>query len=158
MHRSLLLPLKGLLAAGFAVCLLMQVWILPWLAATYADEEPDLAGLRWPVLLICIAGLLAVELVVVATWRLLDAVAAGRIFDAQALRWVDRIIGALAVGTVLAGVLLVIDVVAAAGPLSVPVAFLLVTAAGLGSVLLMIVMRGLLRQATDLRSEMDAVI
>ncbi|WP_019143794.1 DUF2975 domain-containing protein [Aeromicrobium massiliense] len=126
-------------------------------------DDGDLSPVRWPVFVALELAVLCLLVVVVCTWRLLTMVQADRIFSRDAFRWVDAI--------VLASVGVWLCMVTIAGTVSV---FLYVTpelrdpglplllgglsiAAG-GFVLLLVVMRALLCQATALRSDMDAVI
>ncbi len=80
-----------------------------------------------------------------------------RIFSEASLAWVDVIVWAIAAAwVVLLGVALYFGLRADDPGLPLMFGFMLVGGAVLG--LLMVVMRALLRQATDLRTDMDAVI
>jgi len=101
--------------------------------------------------------LVCVQVVIVATWKLLAMVETDRIFSEQALRWVDAIVRAIAVAWVLfLGVFLYAGFTADDPGLPLLLFLLLVAGAVLG--LLMVVMRALLRQATALRTDLEAVI
>jgi len=107
-----------------------------------------------------VLGLLCVQVVIVCTWRLLTLVRHDRIFSASSLPWVDAILWAVAAGWVLllgavVPVFVFADLDDAPGLAALHLLLRLVGAA-LG--LLMVVMRALLRQATMLRVDMDAVI
>lgn len=151
-------PLRALLVALFAALVLTQVLALPSLAATTAQDYPEVASLRWPLLILGVAGLACVEIVIVCTWRLLTMVRDDRIFSDHALVWVNGIVAAVAAAWLLdlaALVLLLTADGAGAGP---TVALLLALVVGAAVGLLMVVLRALLRQATELRTDLDGVI
>lgn len=150
--------LKLILGAGLAAAVLLQVMVLPWIAAWMAQGYPEAAHMRLPVLMMCILGLVCVEVVFLATWRLLDAVRQSRIFDPRSFRWVDCIITALVAVAALSMAMLVYLMQVGLGPISVPALALLGAVTALGAALLMVVMRALLRQATTLKTDLDGVI
>ena len=122
-----------------------------------AQTSPQDAYLRWP--LTALAGFLifCVEVVVVATWRLLGLVQSDRIFSNAAFAWVDAIVWAIATAWVVMVCILGYVLSIADDPGVPMVLFLLDT--GIAMVgLLMVVMRALLRQATALRTDLDGVI
>lgn len=97
------------------------------------------------------------QVVVVATWRLLSLVRADRIFSNASGVWVDTILWAIGIGwTSLVAMFVVVGLRADDPGLPLLMFVLVVGGAALG--LLMIVMRGLLRRATTLRTEMETVI
>jgi hypothetical protein len=149
--------LKVMLVVAFALLVLFQTMSLPGQFAHLAAEEPDLAYLRWPLTAFAVLELVCVQVVIVATWKLLAMVETDRIFSEQALRWVDAIVRAIAVAWVLfLGVFLYAGFTADDPGLPLLLFLLLVAGAVLG--LLMVVMRALLRQATALRTDLEAVI
>ncbi|MAT06277.1 MAG: hypothetical protein CL424_14665 [Acidimicrobiaceae bacterium] len=151
------LPLRACIVVLFAIIVLFQTMSFPGQFRHMAEEEPDLAYLRWPLTAATIAILLCVQVVLVCTWKLLGMVRDDRIFTEAALPWVDSIIAAIAVGwLVLAGILLGLAAEWDDPGAPLVLTLLLVTVAVIG--LLMIVMRALLRQATTLRTDMEAVI
>lgn len=92
-----------------------------------------------------------------STWKLLNLVSSGRIFTRDSLKWVNVIVAAIgAAWVVLVGVFLVVGFNADDPGLPM-VLFLMVTIIAV-ALLLMVVMRALLLQATGLRSELDVVI
>ncbi len=112
------------------------------------------------MLAIAVPGLACVQVVLVCTAKLLTMVARDRIFSADSLPWVDAIVWAIAAGWLLflaAGipVFIIAELDDAPGLAALHLLLLLVGAA-IG--LLMVVMRALLRQATTLRADMEAVI
>ena len=152
------LPLVKLVLAGlFALLLLLMVMGIPGQFAHMADEDPDLAYLRWPLTLFFELELLCVQVVIVCTWRLLTMVADDRIFSVGSLRWVDAILGAMGVAwTAFLGMTLYF--MTKADEPGTPVLLIVLLGVGAAVCLLVLVLRALLLQATTLRTEMEAVI
>jgi DUF2975 family protein len=149
--------LRILLGSAFAALLLAQFVVLPSVFGRVAGASPDLADLRWPILAVSVVELLCVQVVIVCTWRLLTLVEDDRIFSEDSLVWVDAIVGAIAAAWVLLLGVFTYAVVGW-GLSGVPAVLLPVLVAGAVLGLLMVVMRALLRQATTLRTDMEAVI
>jgi hypothetical protein len=100
---------------------------------------------------------LCAEVVVVATWKLLTLVKKDRIFTTASLKWVDAIVWAVgAAWLVFVGMLLFVGF--NADDPGMPMLLFLVTVGVTVIELLIVVMRALLRQATALRTDMEAVI
>ena len=156
-ERHVVLPLRVFLIVLFAILVVLQTLSLPGQFAHLAEESPDQAYLRWPLTAITVFWVLCVQVVVVATWMLLTRVEEDRIFSETSLVWVDVIVWAVGAGwAVLVGFFLYVGFTADDPGLPL-LLFLLVTGgAVLG--LLMVVLRALLRQATALRTDMEAVI
>ncbi|MEV4655790.1 DUF2975 domain-containing protein [Micromonospora sp. NPDC049301] len=141
----------------FGILVMFQTVSLPGQFAHMARESPDFAYLRWPATAVTVFWLLCVQVVIVATWKLLSLVKADRIFSEVALKWVDVIVWAIgAAWAVLVGVFLYVGFNADDPGLPLLLFLLLTGVTVLG--LLMVVMRALLRQATVLRTDMEAVI
>ena len=128
----------------------------------------DLAGVPMVarVALVALAAIFVLTLQVsaVCIWRLLTMVRSGSVFSQGAFRYVDTIIGAMAVAALTIFVLAVLLAPGSAAPglIGLLCGAALVTA---GGALLMVVMRMLLRLATQreaealsLRGELDEVI
>ncbi len=150
-------PLRFLLAVAFAALVLAQVVFLPALSAAMAEDSPELAHLRWPTLVVAVLGLACVQVVIVCTWKLLTLVEDDRIFSAASMAWVDAIVGAIAAAWLLLLGTFAWSLVGVGLP-GPPIVLLLMLVAGAVVGLLMVVMRALLRQATTLRTDMEAVI
>lgn len=151
------MPLRICLVVLFAVLVLLEVMSLPGQFAHMAETNPDSAHLRWPLTAVSIFLVVCIQVVVVATWKLLSLVESDRIFTEASLIWVDVILWAIvAAWVVLVSVLGLVGFTAddPGLPLLLFVVVVIITVAAL----LMVVMRALLRQATGLRSEMDTVI
>ncbi|WP_168582785.1 DUF2975 domain-containing protein [Gephyromycinifex aptenodytis] len=156
--RFTLVTLRVLLLLGLAIAMAVQVIVLPVLSGWMAESYPEVAYMRWPVLTLTVLGLLFGEVVLVATWRLLDAIASSQIFASTSFAWVDGIIWSLAAATAVSVALFGYLTWVGIGPITVPVLALLTVLAALGMLLLMIVMRSLLQQASALHTDMEAVI
>lgn len=115
--------------------------------------------MRWPVLVWTIVMVLFGEVALVCTWHLLDAVSNDQIFTWDSLPWVSRITRCFEVAGValLVGlVFLVVD--GTVGPITVHFCVLMAAVGCFGLAALMTVLRALLVQATQLRTDMDEVI
>lgn len=156
-HRVVTL-LRILLVLAFAALLVLQTLSLPGQFRYMAQQSPDLAYLRWPMLTVAVLELVCVQVVIVCTWRLLTMVEEDRIFTERSLVWVDAILWAIAAAWVLLLGASAYFVVAVADDPGLPIILMVVLLAGAVVGLLMVVMRTLLRQATRLRTDMDAVI
>ncbi|PWR06817.1 DUF2975 domain-containing protein [Micromonospora acroterricola] len=155
-HRAVA-ALRVFLVLLFGILVMFQTFSLPGQFAHMARESPDFAYLRWPATAVTVFWLLCVQVVIVATWKLLSLVKADRIFTEVALKWVDAIVWAIAAAwAVLVGVFLYVGFNADDPGLPLLLFLLLTGVTVLG--LLMVVMRALLRQATTLRTDMEAVI
>ena len=141
----------------FGVLVVFQTLSLPGQFAYMAKEDPDHAYLRWPATAVTVFWVLCIQVVIVSTWRLLTLVKNDRIFSEVSLAWVDAIIWAIgAAWVVLVGVFLYVGFNADDPGLPLLLFLMLTGVTVLG--LLMVVMRALLRQATTLRIDMEAVI
>jgi Protein of unknown function (DUF2975) len=155
-HRAVV-PLRLFLVLLFGILVLFQTMSLPGQFAYMAKESPDLAYLRWPMTAVTVFWVLCVQVVIVSTWKLLTLVKEDRIFSEASMAWVNAIVWAIgAAWLVLLGVFLYFGFRADDPGLPLLLFLMLVGIAVLG--LLMLVMRALLRQATSLRTDMEAVI
>jgi hypothetical protein len=141
----------------FGILVFFETVSLPGQFAYMAEQSPEDAYLRWPATAVSVFWVLCVQVVIVATWKLLSLVKHDRIFSDASMGWVNAILGAIAAAwTVLLGVFLYVGFNASDPGLPLLLFLLLVGVAVLG--LLMVVMRALLRRATTLRTDMEAVI
>lgn len=149
--------LKALLVGAFLLTVVFQTLSMPGQFRHMAEQNPDLAYLRWPLTVWAILELLCVQVIIVCTWRLLGMVREQLIFTEGAFAWVDTILAAMgAAWAMLAGWSLY--AVARADDPGDAMALFAVVLASAVVVLLMVVMRELLRQATALRTDLDGVI
>ncbi|WFE35856.1 DUF2975 domain-containing protein [Micromonospora sp. WMMD975] len=151
------MALRAFLVLLFGILLLFQTMSLPGQFAYMARENPDDVYLRWPATAITVFWVLCVQVVIVCTWQLLTLVKRDRIFTEASLAWVDGIVWAVAAAWVtLVGVFLWVGF--NANDPGLPLLLFLLTTGVTVLGLLMVVMRALLRQATTLRTDMEAVI
>ncbi len=149
--------LRVFLVVLFGVLIVFQTMSLPGQFAHMARENPNDAPLRWPATIIAVFLVLCVQVVIVATWKLLTMVKRDSIFTKAAMAWVDVIVWAIAAAwAVLVGVLLWVGI--NADDPGLPMLLFLITTGVSVLGLLMVVMRALLRQATTLRTDMESVI
>lgn len=150
-----------LLRAVLVVAALWLVVILTLSMPGGLSDEPALV--RIPVQIALSAVILCVLAVIVYIWRLLTLLRRDRIFSEASRRWVDAIVWALGSGW---SVLAVLAITATSiiyftpelrDP-GVPMVLFGIVVLAAVPVLLMLVMRGLLRQATDYRAELEEVI
>ena len=161
MHR-IVVPLRILLALVFAALVAAEIFAVPEMLPDLTEPSLEQSFMRWTMLAVLLLGLLCVQVVIVCTWQLLTLVRHDRIFSASALPWVNAIVAAIAVGwLMLLGAFVcayyfIVDEVSDDPVLPALLLVLLLVGAVIG--LLMVVMRALLRQATTLRTDMEAVI
>jgi hypothetical protein len=148
--------LRVLLALAFLALFVAQVRVLPAMYDDWVRDAAEPVPSAW-LLTTAVLVLLCVQVVVVCTWRLLTLVSHDRLFRDDSVVWVDTILAALAAAwLLLAGASCYLLVLGSAPGLSGAVLLALVADAVLG--LLLVVMRALLRQATTLRVELEAVV
>jgi hypothetical protein len=155
-HRAVP-PLRVFLVLLFGILVVFQTLSLPGQFAYMAEESPDLAYLRWPMTAVSVFWVLCVQVVIVCTWKLLTLVKDDRIFSEASLVWVDVILGAIVAAWVVLGGMSLYVALNAEDP-ALPLLLFLVDVGVTVLGLLMLVMRALLRQATTLRTDMEAVI
>jgi hypothetical protein len=133
----------------------VQVVIVVLVAMRIAEIGVGFQALPYSVL--GVAAIACVQVALIAIWVLLSMVRRGAIFDERAFRWVNVISVAGFVAAVL-----VAAVCAHAGEVDDAPGLILVgggvALAGAAFALLMVVMHGLLRNATMLRRELDEVV
>ncbi|VVJ16134.1 Transmembrane transport protein [Amycolatopsis camponoti] len=156
-ERRAVAALRVFLVVLFAVLVVFQTLSLPGGIAYHTQQNPHDAPLRWPLTAIAVFLVLCVQVVVVATWQLLTLVKKDRIFTPASLKWVDAIVWAIgAAWLVFVGMLIFVGF--NADDPGMPMLLFLVTVGITVLGLLMVVMRALLRQATTLRTDLEAVI
>ena len=155
--RLAVIALRIVLVVAFLLLALFQVMSLPGQFAHMAQENPERAYLQWPLTVFSILEVACVQVVIVSTWKLLTMVNFGSIFSNEALRWVDAIVWAIAAAWTMLAVLSA-SVVLNADERGLPLLLFLLLVAGAALGLVVVVMRALLRQATDLRTDLEAVI
>ena len=165
MSKIFTIILRAGIGAALFFSLFGQIIVIP---TTMSDSE----GIWFPVGMVAeayaavgILGVACVQVAMVAVWMLLAMVERDAIFTPRAFRWIDIIIGASAAATLLAlGV--VVHLTFAELPtrmddmtvLSMWFFAIACFVAGTCFAMLMVVMRGLLRKATNLETEMAEVV
>ena len=154
--------LRVVIVLALAGTLFVQVVMAPLL---WADLEGAPPSVRTALVVAFVLGLLTLQVCAVCVWRLLTMVRREEVFTPAAFRWVDVIIGAIAVAALL---VLGLGFVLAPGEAVAPGVVLLVGGAALvlgGVALVVLLLRLLLAQAVDrdrearrLRDELDEVI
>ena len=141
----------------FGILLVFQTLSLPGGIAHMAQESPRDAYLRWPLTAIAVFWVLCVQVVIVATWKLLTLVRKDLIFTDAAIKWVDVMVWAIAAAwLVLVAVFVYLGFIA--DDPGVLVLFFVFTTGVSVIGLVLIVMRALLQRATTLRADMESVI
>ncbi|MCC8336310.1 DUF2975 domain-containing protein [Streptomyces sp. R1] len=158
MHRLIITALRLGIAVAILLGLFGQVVVIPTTAADEVDRFPPYEPFAVPYAAVAIAGVACVQVVLGAVWMLLDLVERDAVFTRRAFRWVDTVIWAAVVATLLASGTAVhlavaeipsdddgMQVLGALG------AAVVCVGAGAAFAMLTFVMRGLLYKATALR-------
>ena len=166
MGNLALLALRIVLAMALAGSLFVQAVMVPLLAIDLKEDfSSDVADVRIPLIVIVLLGIVTVQVTMVCVWRLLTMVRRGTVFSHAAFRYVDIVIGAIAVASLL---MFGLGVVLAPGEAVAPGIVLLIGGAAVliaGVALVVVVLRMLLAQAVardteahHLQAELDEVI
>lgn len=139
--------------------LFVQVVLLPIQATESAAEFPEVDFLRIPILILGILFVVCGQVVVVCVWALLSLVRHDAIFSNRAFKFVDTMIGSLAVAAaIVIATLLIFEVTADAGP---PGLFVLAIGVAMGCAalaLVLVVMRSLLVKASEQAQFLEEVV
>ncbi len=155
-RRGYVTALRVLLAVAFFGLIAVQVLVIPAEQGRWVPATLERAAMGWTMIVLPAGALIAVQLVIICTNKLLTMVEEDRIFSEGATTWVNTIVAATAAAWVLVLVLVIVFTLHGIPERAFALASILVAGAVVG--LLMIVMRALLRQATDLRTSMEALI
>ncbi|GLU47079.1 DUF2975 domain-containing protein [Nocardiopsis ansamitocini] len=164
MDRYFVFALRAAIALAILIGFFGQLVVIPGTAAGEVDRFPPYAPFAVPYMTVAIIGVACIQLALLAVWILLDMLRRDALFTSQAFRWVDVIIGSTVVATLLAvGVtvhLLVFGVPMPDAMEAISALGVAVVAAGVGAsfAMLLVLMRGLLRKATDLQTEIAEVV
>ncbi|MEE2039471.1 DUF2975 domain-containing protein [Nocardiopsis sp. CT-R113] len=165
MHRYFTPLLRAAIAMAVLVGLFGQFVVIPGVAADEVDLFPPYAPLQVPYVTAAVLGVACVQVALIAVWMLLAMVRRDAIFTERAFLWVDVVIGATVVATLItAGVtahLLVADIPSPDDGMDMLAALgasLVTTCVGAFFAMLLVLMRGLLRKATDLQTEISEVV
>lgn len=165
MNRYLTLILRIALVIAIALGLFGQIVVIPGVIADEAARFPPYERIVVPYTIVAILGVACVQVVLGAVWMLLGMLRRDVVFSPGAFLWVNVIIGSSLVATLLtAGVtvhLVVTDMPFENGAMeafgALGAAFL-TTAVGAAFTMLVVLLRGLLRKATHLQTEMSEVV
>lgn len=150
--------LKVVIGALLALLVVCQVFVVPAVAETSAVRYGEIAYLRVPGIIVGTLFLLCVQVVLLCVWRLLSLVRADSIFGDGAFRYVDLSLGAVGFATLMVLVALVTLLATGFSTPSVTLLCILGVVVGLGLTLLILVLRGLLRKATQLEHDLSEVV
>lgn len=164
MSRLVILALRAIVILIGLGVLFGQLLLVPAFGGVLAESvlaERDVHSAPVPYVVLLVAMGACVQAALVALWVLLSMVRRDAIFSARAFRWVDVIIVAVLAATLLMLALALHWYFVVEPRLDAPGIVLVQGALVLGGVtmlLLMVVMRGLLSRATELRSELAEVV
>jgi hypothetical protein len=160
--RRVVLPLRILLGIVFAALVVAQVRGVPAMLPDLTEPTLERSFMKGVMAAVSVLALVCVQVVVVCTWKLLTLVTDDRIFSRSSLPWVNGIVRATVAGWVMllgafvCSYYFIVDEVSDDPALPALLLLSLLVGAVLG--LLIVILRALLRQATTLRSDMEAVI
>jgi hypothetical protein len=158
MRNVVIVATKALIVVLFAAIVFCQAVLIPINARGFAIAAPEYAALEAPGVIMVDALLLCGQVALICVWALLSRVGREEIFDTTALRWVDAIIGSIVVaGLLVIGGLVVLGLANAGSPFIALMGLITVICAA-GLALVVVVLRGLLRQATQLRQDLSEVV
>lgn len=159
MNRALIVACMALLAFFALGLLAVQGIVLPIAAAQSAEQFPEVDFLYAPLLYSLEFVLLLGDVIIACLWMLLARIWAGTIFTDSSFRLVNVIVGCFAIASGVFGALLLVFLVGirAGGP---GVVLGLFAGAGgtLFAALVLLVMRGLLRTATQQQAYLAEVV
>lgn len=161
MGKLTVLALRVVIVLVLIGSVFVQTVMVPLLAI----DLDEAAAVRLPVLVIVVLGIVTIQVTALCVWRLLTMVRTGTVFSPAAFRYVDIVIGAIAVACLLTFAL---GVTLAPGEDVAPGVVLLIGGVGVivaGVALIVLVLRMLLSQAValdaethHLQAELDGVI
>ena len=152
MRNVVIVATKALIVVLFAAIVFCQAVLIPINARGFAIAAPEYAALEAPGVIMVDALLLCGQVALICVW------AREEIFDTTALRWVDAIIGSIVVaGLLVIGGLVVLGLANAGSPFIALMGLITVICAA-GLALVVVVLRGLLRQAAQLRQDLSEVV
>lgn len=158
MQHTTILFLKSLLAVLIALIAVCQAVIVPAVAAQSAWRYHEIAYLQVPGIVVGILFLACVQVVLVCVWRLLSLVREDAIFRPSAFPLVDLSLGAVVFATVLVVITLVTLLSVGVQNASISLLCTLGIVVGSGLSLLIVVLRGLLRKASQLEHDLSEVV
>jgi hypothetical protein len=155
MSRLTITTLRTIIAIALAGSLFVQVVMVPlmWIDL---DEAPG--AVRVPFVIIAVLGIGTLQVCAVCIWRLLTLVRRESVFSEVAFRYVDVMIGAIIAAAILTFALAVVLVPGEEVPPGIVGLLCGFSLVIVGVALVVVVMRRLLVQATELRTELAEVV
>lgn len=158
MGQFAIFGVRVMLVILFTVGVLAQVFWIPDIIESTIHAFPEVAGLRWPGVIVGVVLVLFLQVAVVCMWRLLTLVDRDAIFARGSLGPVNVIIAAFG-GVALTGAVgFAVMTGAGFGPPGVILMLIGIVVAGVGLALLMLVMRELLIRAMQMDADLAEVI
>jgi hypothetical protein len=158
MHRTAIVTLKTLIFVLIALLLACQIFVIPAVAQQMVEKSAELGYLQVPGIVVTAGFVLCVQVALVCVWRLLSLVRASILFRDNAFTYVNIILGLVALATLLIlGSFITLAVAGVASP-SVTMLCSLGIVVGSGLTLMIVVMRGLLRKASELERDLSEVV
>jgi len=161
MNKALTIILRAGIAAAFLVSLFGQILVIP----NSGVDELRYYFPHGPMLVVyaglAILGVACAQVAMAAVWMLLAMIERDALFSPKAFRWIDVIIGASAAATLLSlGVVVHLMFTSMPNMIFFGAWLFAIACAAVGAsfAMLMVVVRGLLRKATDLETEMAEVV
>ncbi|MFD0559556.1 DUF2975 domain-containing protein [Stackebrandtia endophytica] len=164
MSKIVIALLRTALAGAVLIGLFATMVIIPGAAEEEVARVPAYAPYQALYVTVAILAVLGILVAISAVWMLLSMVGHNTIFTPRAFRWVDVVIGGTGFATLLAaGVtvhLMFVELPVDDGMQILGAMLATAACTGLGAVflLLTIVMRQLLKKATNLQAEMAQVV
>ena len=158
MQPRVTLALRSLIIVLMLLLLLAQFVAVPYVAAGFAARYEQFAPLQLPGVVAAILLIVCVQATFVCVWQLLSLVRRDAIFSRAAFRWVDGILVALIVATVITAAAFVLLLAAGATTPSISLLVLFGIVIGCGLCLLVVVLRGLLEKALRLEEDLADVV
>jgi hypothetical protein len=139
--------LKAVLSIFFALLLMLQFLSFPGQFRYMSEEEPENAHLRWPLTALSFLVILAVEIIVISVWKIVDALEKekGRSIE---LKFVNYAIAALSFIWAVIAIGLVLLLLTADDP-GLPVVITVIETAVTAVALLFLFYRRLLKRALN---------
>lgn len=158
MHRTAIVGTKLVILLLLAASLFVQVVLIPIQANQTVAMFPEVEYLRVPGIVTAVAITACGQLVLLCTWRLLTMVATSSIFGHSAFGFVNVMIGSGAAAAAIGAFAFIALNLVNVTPPGVMIFLLGGCLTCLGLTLLLIVMKGLLRKATQLEHDLSEVV
>lgn len=161
MVRAIEYILKGLIVLAILAVVAIQAIALPFQAYQIqwlAESDPRQSWAPTTVLIGFVLILFAAQVGIACVWPLLTRVRRGTVFSASSFRWVYGIVVSAFVFSGLSLAMIVFLYRANIVTPGVVVGLLVATLAGIALGLLMLVMKALLKQATEQNVELEQVV